>query len=190
VKRSAERLSETIAGILDVSDLTTGSLEVHAGDIEVRPLFAEVAEVVQPKARAKGLRFVCAVDDDTPTAVHGDGVRIRQMLLHLATNALKFTDRGGIVIRASRPEGEEVPSVRFTVVDTGIGVAPRDQWRLFRVFSQVDASDTRRFGGDGLGLAFVAQVAEAMGGAVGVASSPGRGSTFWFDIPVGPTTSP
>jgi signal transduction histidine kinase len=118
--------------------------------------------------------------------VHGDGVRIRQMLLHLAANAVTFTDRGGIVMRASRPEGVEIPCVRFTVVDTGIGVAPRDQWRLFRVFSQVDPTDTRRFGGNGLGLAFVAQLAEAMGGTVGVASARGRGSTFWFDIPVRP----
>jgi two-component system sensor histidine kinase/response regulator len=184
VKRSAEKLLQTIVDILDVSALTTGDLRLHAGEIQVRPLVAEVAEVIEPSARAKGLGFTFGVDEDAPPVIHGDSIRLRQMLHHLATNAVTFTDRGGIVIRASRPEHVEIPSVRFTVVDTGIGVAPRDQWRLFRVFSQVDATDTRRFGGNGLGLALVAQLAEAMGGTVGVASSPGRGSTFWFDIPV------
>lgn len=185
VKRGAEKLLETIVEILDVSSLTTGDLRLHVGDVEVGTLVEEVAESVMPTARSKGLRFTCEVDDDAPPVIYGDRFRLRQMLLHLATNAVTFTDRGGIVIRASRPEQVETPSVRFTVVDTGIGVAPRDQWRLFRLFSQVDPTDTRRFGGNGLGLALVAQLAEAMGGAVGVASSPGRGSTFWFDIPVG-----
>lgn len=185
VKRGAERLLETIVRILDVSALTTGDLLLHAGDVGVRTLVEEVAESVMPSARDKGLEFTCGVDDDAPPVIYGDRVRLRQMLMHLATNAVTFTDRGGIVIRASRPEHVEAPSVRFTVVDTGIGVAPRDQWRLFRVFSQVDPTDTRRFGGNGLGLALVAQLAEAMGGTVGVASSSGRGSTFWFDIPVG-----
>ena len=184
VKRSAEKLLETIVEILDVSALTTGDLRLHAGDIDVRAVVAEVAGSIEPSARAKGLGFAFGVDEDAPAVIHGDAIRLRQMLRHLATNAVTFTDRGGIVIRASRPEHIEIPSVRFTVVDTGIGVAPRDQWRLFRVFSQVDATDTRRFGGNGLGLALVAQLAEAMGGTVGVASSPGRGSTFWFDIPV------
>lgn len=184
VKRSAEKLLETIVEILDVSAITTGDLRLNAGDVEVRALVEEVAELVEPSAQIKGLGFACGVDDDAPPVVRGDRGRLRQMLLHLATNAVTFTDRGGIVIRASRPEHVEIPSVRFMVVDTGIGVAPRDQWRLFRVFSQVDPTDTRRFGGNGLGLALVAQLAEAMGGTVGVASSPGRGSTFWFDIPV------
>lgn len=184
VKRSAEQLRRTIVEILDVSALTNGNLDLHTGDVEVRPLVEEVANVVRASAGAKGLELVHCVDDDAPAVVHGDPVRLRQMLLHLARNAVKFTDRGGIVMRASRPEHVEVPSVRFTVVDTGIGVAPRDHWRLFRVFSQVDPTDTRRFGGNGLGLALVAQLAEAMGGTVGVASASGRGSTFWFDIPV------
>ncbi|HET7722270.1 MAG TPA: PAS domain S-box protein [Acidimicrobiales bacterium] len=185
VKRSAEKLLATIVEILDVSALTTGDLRLHTGAVEVRSLVEEVAELVRPSARVKGLGLACGVDEDALPVIHGDRNRLRQMLMHLATNAVTFTDRGGIVIRASRPEHVEVPSVRFTVVDTGIGVAPRDQWRLFRVFSQVDPTDTRRFGGNGLGLALVAQLAEAMGGTVGVASSPGRGSTFWFDVPVG-----
>lgn len=185
VKRGAEKLLGTIVEILDVSALTTGDVRLDAGAVEVRHLVEEVAESVEPRARSKGLGFASGVDDDAPPVIHGDRVRLRQMLLHLATNAVTFTDRGGIVVRASRPEHVERPSVRFTVVDTGIGVAPRDQWRLFRMFSQVDPTDTRRFGGNGLGLALVAQLAEAMGGTVGVASSPGRGSTFWFDVPVG-----
>lgn len=184
VKRSAEKLLETIVEILDVSAITTGDIQLDAGDVELLPLVEEVAGLVKPSARGKGLGFACGVDDDVQPVVYGDRLRLRQMLLHLATNAVTFTDRGGIVIRASRPEHVEIPSVRFTVVDTGIGVAPRDQWRLFRLFSQVDPTDTRRFGGNGLGLALVAQLAEAMGGTVGVASSPGRGSTFWFDIPM------
>jgi two-component system sensor histidine kinase/response regulator len=184
VKRSAEKLLQTIVTVLDVSALTTGDLHLNAAEVEVRTLVAEVAGAIEPSARAKGLGFAFGVDEDAPPVVHGDSIRLRQMLQHLATNAVTFTDRGGIVIRASRPEHVEIPSVRFTVVDTGIGVAPRDQWRLFRVFSQVDSTDTRRFGGNGLGLALVAQLADAMGGAVGVASTPGRGSTFWFDIPV------
>jgi len=184
VKRGAEKLLGTIVGILDVSAVTNGNLRLHLDDVAVRPLVEEVREFVEPSARVKGLEFACAFDDDAPPAVHGDPVRIRQMLLHLVENAVKFTDRGRVAIRVTRPEGVEVPSVRFMVADTGIGVPPRDQWRLFRVFSQVDPTDTRRFGGNGLGLALVAQLADAMGGAVGVASSSGRGSTFWFDIPV------
>jgi signal transduction histidine kinase len=151
VKRGAERLLETIVDILDVTALTTGSLHLDTGDVEVRSLLESIEEVIRPRAVAKGLRFRCGVDDDAPALVHGDRVRIHQMLLHLAMNAVKFTDGGEIVIRASRPEGVEVSSLRFTVVDTGIGVAPRDQWRLFRVFSQVDPTDTRRFEGNGLG---------------------------------------
>ena len=183
VKRSAEKLSATIVEILDVSALTTGDLRLHRRDVAVRPLVEDVSNAVARSARAKGLELSFTFDEDAPSVVHGDPVRIRQMLMHLATNAVKFTDRGRIALRVSRPEDGEVPSVRFTVVDTGIGVPARDQWRLFRVFSQVDPTDTRRFGGNGLGLALVAQLAEAMGGTVGVASAPGRGSTFWFEIP-------
>jgi signal transduction histidine kinase len=99
-------------------------------------------------------------------------------------NGVKVTDRGSVAIGVTRPEGVEVASVRLMVADTGIVVPPRDQWWLSRVFSQVDPTDTRRFGGKGLGLALVARLADAMGGTVGVASASGRGSTFWFDIPV------
>jgi signal transduction histidine kinase len=184
--RGAERLMATIGEMLDVAAVTTGDLPLHPCDVEVRPVLEEIGRSVAASARAKGLGFLWACDDDAPAVVHGDPGRIRQMLWHLTVNAVKFTDRGNIAIRASRPEGGDVPSVRFTVADTGIGVAARDQWRLFRVFSQVDPTDTRRFGGNGLGLALVAQLADAMGGAVGVASALGRGSTFWFDIPVRP----
>jgi two-component system sensor histidine kinase/response regulator len=190
VKRSAEQLRRTIIDILDVSELTNGNLDIHVGEVDVRRLVEEVAQIIRPSAGGKGLELVHGVDHDTPAVVYGDRGRLRQMLLHLARNAVKFTDRGGIVIRASRPEHVEVPSVRFTVIDTGIGVAPRDHWRLFRVFSQVDPTDTRRFGGNGLGLALVAQLAEVMGGSVGVASASGRGSTFWFDIPAVPPDQP
>lgn len=185
VRRGAEKLLGIILEMLDVAAATAGNLELEIGEVEVRPLVDEVGHAVQPSAQAKSLAIAFGCDDDTPPLVHGDPDRIRQMLRHLATNAVKFTDRGGIAIRASRPESGEVATARFTVVDTGIGVAARDQWRLFRLFSQVDPTDTRRFGGNGLGLALVAQLADAMGGTVGVASAPGRGSTFWFDIPVG-----
>ena len=184
VQRRAESLLQTIGDLLDMSSLTTGDLRLESVAVDVRLLVNDLGESLGPAARAKGLGFLCACDDDVPAVIPGDPRRIRQMLLQLGTNAVKFTDHGKVVIRASRPEGLEVASVRFTVSDTGIGVAPGDQWRLFRLFSQVDPSDTRRFGGNGLGLALVAQLAQAMGGTVGVASSPGRGSTFWFDIPV------
>lgn len=169
--------------LIDASWLSTGSLHLNLGEVELRPLVRRIGELVGPSARAKDLGFKCECDSDAPPFVWGDPVRVRQMLLNLATNAVKFTDRGHVVIRADRPEGVETQSVRFTVADTGIGVAPGDQWRLFRMFSQVDGSSTRRFGGNGVGLALVARLAEAMGGTVGVASSPGRGSTFWFDLP-------
>lgn len=184
-QRRAEGLLQNMRDLLDMSAITTGDLRLDSVPVEVRPLVDDVGEFIGPAARAKGLSLLCACDDDAPAVIHGDPLRIRQMLLQLSTNAVKFTDRGRVVIRAGRPEGLEVASIRFTVVDTGIGVAPGDQWRLFRLFSQVDPSDTRRFGGTGLGLALVAQLAQAMGGTVGVASSPGRGSTFWFNIPVG-----
>lgn len=184
VKRSAEKLLGIVVTVLDVSAVTNGNLALDLGAVEVQPLVDDVRDFVAPRALAKGLRLACTVDDDVPPTIHGDPVRLRQMLRHLSENAVKFTDRGNVAIRVGRPEGAEVSCVRFMVVDTGIGVPPRDQWRLFRVFSQVDPTDTRRFGGNGLGLALVARLAEAMEGTVGVASSAGRGSTFWFDIPV------
>lgn len=185
VQRRAGGLLQNMRDLLDMSSVTAGDLRLDSVPVEVRLVVDEVGESIGPAARAKGLSLLCACDDDAPAVIHGDPLHIRQMLLQLATNAVKFTDRGRVVIRASRPEGLEVASVRFTVVDTGIGVAPGDHWRLFRLFSQVDPSETRRFGGTGLGLALVAQLAQAMGGTVGAASSPGRGSTFWFNLPVG-----
>src|SRR6185436_18201992 len=121
-----------------------------------------------------------------PAVVRGDPGRLRQVLVNLVANALKFTHEGGVSVRVRRePSHDPAVRLRVEVSDTGIGIAPEARTRLFLSFSQVDSSTTRRYGGTGLGLAIAKQLAEAMGGAIGVDSEPGRGSTFWFTVALG-----
>ena len=141
----------------------------------------DAGEVVGVKAAEKGLQVICLVDPEVPLALRGDPGRLRQILLNLAGNAVKFTSQGEVVLRASlETQDERWAIVRFAVTDTGSGIPPDRQHLLFSSFVQLDGSNTRRSGGTGLGLAISKQLAELMGGRIGIESVPGRGSTFWF----------
>ena len=181
INRSAESLLTIINDILDFSKIEAGKLDIEAIDFDLRTVVEDAAELIAPRADEKGLELAVMVHPDVPRAVRGDPVRVRQVLVNLLNNAVKFTEAGEVVLRvksAESSEGTEV--VRFVVTDTGIGIRPEQQERLFESFTQADASTTRTFGGTGLGLAICRQLAERMGGEIGVESEVGKGSSFWF----------
>jgi len=181
VRTSGEALLVLINDILDFSKVEAGKLELEMLDFELRMTLEDVADLLAVKAHEKGLEVVCLADPELPALLRGDPGRLRQVLLNLGGNAIKFTRQGGVTIRASvAAEDKQRVTVRFAVTDTGIGI-PRDrQGALFSPFTQVDGSTTRKYGGTGLGLAISKQLAELMGGAVGLESEENQGSTFWF----------
>ena len=182
VGRGCAALLAVVSDILDFSKIEAGRMQLDLSDVELRPLLEETTGALVAVAGDKGLRLSCEWSEDLPETLLGDGPRLRQVLLNLMSNAVKFTDAGYVVVRAGRRPGPDA-AVRFEVVDSGIGIAPDDKDLLFQPFSQVDGSDTRAHGGTGLGLAICKQLVEAMGGRIGVESSPGSGSTFWFEVP-------
>lgn len=184
---SAHNLSEIISDILDLSKIEAGKIALENVPFGLRDMLSSVHEAYQSLAEAKGLQLVLAIDGDVPPVVLGDPVRVRQILTNFVTNALKFTERGRVRIHAARGTQERV---RLSVTDTGPGIDPSTQQRLFRPFSQADDSTTRRYGGTGLGLSICRELASLMDGDVGVASQLGRGSTFWAEIPLPPAELP
>ena len=182
---SSESLLSLINDILDYSKLDAGAMELETIDISLASLCAEVGDMFAKRVEEKGITLSCEVSPLLPKTVRGDPTRLRQVMLNLTSNAIKFTERGGVVLRVT-PDGERngVLSVRFTVTDSGIGIPPERVDRLFKSFSQVDASTTRRYGGTGLGLAICRSIVNLMGGEIGVTSESGRGSTFWFVLPL------
>ena len=183
VHHAGQALLDVINDILDFSKLEAGKLVLDADDFDLRRLVEEVGDLLAPAAYAKGLELLVDVDPTAVRAVRGDHVRVRQVLLNLASNAVKFTARGEVSIKVtSTLVSEEQVALHVEVVDTGIGIAEADQPRVFESFSQADASTTRRYGGTGLGLAISRRLVEAMDGELGVRSVPGAGSTFWFDL--------
>jgi signal transduction histidine kinase/ActR/RegA family two-component response regulator len=184
VRTSGESLLTIINDILDFSKIEAGKLELEHVGCHLRQLLDEVATIVRTQAEAKGIALRCTVDPDVPDRVDCDPVRMRQILTNLVGNAVKFTHEGEVVVhvdRLSSPVEHAVP-LRFSVTDTGIGIPPERLDCLFEKFSQVDSSITRQFGGTGLGLAICKQLVELMGGAIGVESKVGKGSTFWFVV--------
>ena len=185
VYSAGESLLTIINNILDFSKVEAGRLELEVTDFDVVQLVEEAAEMIAETARRSGLELLAYCSPELPAALRGDPWRLRQVLVNLVSNAVKFTDRGEVVIGGHledrTPEGLVV---RFDVRDTGIGVDATARERLFQPFAQADASTTRRFGGTGLGLAISQQLVAAMGGEIGVESTPGRGSTFWFSVPL------
>jgi PAS domain S-box-containing protein len=184
VQRAGTSLLALINDLLDLSKIEAGKLELEIEDFELRGLVNEVVALLGDTAVSKGLQLDSHWDPGAPAVVRGDARRLHQILVNLISNAIKFTDRGGVAVRVSQPQGGR-ELVRLEVSDTGIGIAPEDQWCLFRPFSQVDGSNTRRHGGTGLGLAISNQLAQAMGATITFHSELGSGSTFWLDVPVG-----
>lgn len=180
---SGETLLTLINQILDFSKLEAGEMELEVLDFDLNACIEEVADLLATTAHSKGLELATLVYRNLPTQVRGDMNRFRQVLTNLVSNAIKFTDRGEVVIQATLEE--ETPAtatVKFSVLDTGIGIPAAAHQKLFQPFSQVDASTTRRYGGTGLGLAISRQLIELMGGEIGCDSQPGQGSCFWFKL--------
>jgi CheY-like chemotaxis protein len=181
VRVSAEALLQLINDILDFSKIEAGRLDLEIIDFDLRSAVEDVSDMLAAKAQEKGLEFGCIIQPEVPAWLIGDPGRLKQILINLAGNAIKFTAEGGVVIDiALVRETDACASVRFEVRDTGIGIPQERQDRLFKSFSQVDASTTRRYGGSGLGLAISRQLTELMGGEIGVRSEEGKGSAFWF----------
>ena len=183
VQSSGETLLTLINQILDFSKLEAGEVELEILEFELTPCLEEVADWVAGTAHAKGLELATLVFPHLPPLLKGDPHRLRQILTNLAGNAVKFTDAGEVVIQAALgAETETEVTIAFSVTDTGIGIAPAAQEKLFKPFSQVDTSTTRRYGGTGLGLAISRQLVELMGGEISVESTEGRGSEFGFSL--------
>jgi signal transduction histidine kinase/CheY-like chemotaxis protein len=182
VKTSGETLLALINEMLDFSKIEAGKLELEARPFVLTTLVEEVVELLAPRAQAKGLEIASSVDERLPARVTGDATRLRQVLMNLAGNAVKFTERGGLaVIVAPGPTPGEIV---FSVRDTGIGIAEEAHARIFEDFEQADGGSTRRFGGTGLGLAISKRIIERMGGRIDLASKPGAGSTFTIAVPL------
>ncbi|MBI2309244.1 MAG: response regulator [Rhodocyclales bacterium] len=181
INASAQHLLGIINDILDISKIEADKITLEILDFDTAQVFDNVVTLLAEKLEAKGLWFSREIDTALPPVLRGDALRIGQVLVNYVSNALKFTEQGGIVMRARLIEdGGDTLLARFEVEDTGIGIAAEVLPRLFRAFEQADSSTTRHFGGTGLGLAISARLARLMGGDVGVASAPGKGSTFWF----------
>jgi Amt family ammonium transporter len=182
-RTSSDALLGVINDILDFSKIEAGQLELDQVDFDLGGLVEDVSEMFAQRVQAKGLELACSIDADVPAAVCGDPDRLRQVLVNLTNNAVKFTDRGEVVIRVRLAEQTAAEIVvQFSVSDTGIGIPADRLDRLFKSFSQVDPSATRKYGGTGLGLAVCKQLVELQGGTVGVTSVSGTGSTFHFTV--------
>jgi len=189
-RASAEALLSVVNDILDFSKIEAGKIELAAVDFDLVNLVEDAGEMFADRCSAKGLELVCSIGAATPSVVRGDPDRVRQILVNLLGNAVKFTHRGEIVLQAvAAPTDSGAEGVRLSVRDTGIGIPADRMDRLFRAFSQVDESTTRTYGGTGLGLAICHELAALMGGEMGVESRPGEGSTFWCDLPLAAGTS-
>ncbi len=186
VQTSGQHLLGVINDILDFSKVEAGKLDLEQADFELEKLLDNTGSLISEKCHAKGLELVFEVAPDVPPNLVGDSLRLGQILLNYANNAVKFTDKGEIVISVRASERTETGVLlNFRVQDTGIGLTEEQKGRLFQSFSQADTSTTRRFGGTGLGLAISKKLAGLMGGDVGVESEHGKGSTFWFSARLG-----
>ena len=182
---SSRHLLRIINDILDFAKVESGKLQLEAIEIDIRDLIGSVTELMSGSANNRGLKLSASVADNVPRAVRGDPIRLRQILINLVSNAIKFTEEGGIRVEVSRGQSSQKEiELLFAVADTGIGMSSEITDRLFQLFTQADASTTRKHGGTGLGLVISKRLVELMGGKIGVRSTPGHGSTFWFLVPL------
>jgi PAS domain S-box-containing protein len=186
IQLSGEALLTIVNDILDFSKIEAGKLELEIVDMNLAHLVRGTVELLKETAKSKGLELHASIDPDVPVGLRGDGGRIRQILINLLGNAIKFTAHGQVelVISLDR-QTAETASLHFRIIDTGIGINLETQARLFQAFTQADGSTTRRYGGTGLGLAICKELVEKMRGDIGVASSSGAGSNFWFTVELG-----
>jgi two-component system sensor histidine kinase/response regulator len=185
IKQSADALLVIINDILDFSKIEAGRVDLESIELDLRKVVRGVVDLSLKPAQAKGLNLVYNISPETPTRLRGDPYRVRQLILNLVNNAIKFTEKGevGIEISCSERDADTV-KVRCAIRDTGIGLSQESQKMLFQPFTQADSSTTRRFGGTGLGLAICQKLVSLMRGKIGVESRLGSGATFWFEIPV------
>ena len=185
IQESGRTLLTITDEILDLSKIEAGQMTLESVPFNLATLMAEAAELVSAKAHGKGLELAWWPDPSLPEHVLGDPVRLKQICLNLLANAVKFTEQGSVILRLyALSDSDERPTVRIEVTDTGIGLSPEQQQRLFLPFSQADNSHMRHFGGTGLGLSICHRLTEMMGGQIGVVSAVGAGSTFWFEVPL------
>jgi signal transduction histidine kinase/CheY-like chemotaxis protein/HPt (histidine-containing phosphotransfer) domain-containing protein len=189
IRLSSDQLLAVINDILDFSKIESGKLELEVEPVSVRGAVEEACDIAAPRAREKGLELIIDIPETgpaaVPAAIEGDVTRLRQVLINLINNAVKFTSAGEVAVHArmlSSDDGQSRCVLEFRVTDSGIGIPPGRVDSLFEAFTQVDASTTRKYGGTGLGLAICKRLVDLMGGQIGVESEPGRGSTFWFTI--------
>jgi signal transduction histidine kinase/DNA-binding response OmpR family regulator/HPt (histidine-containing phosphotransfer) domain-containing protein len=186
IRQSGEHLLGIINDILDFSKIESGKLEVEAVPFELESVIDNVVNLISEKAEAKGLELLCHIDPDIPKLLIGDPLRLGQVLINYANNAVKFTKAGEVrLVVTVRERSDSHVLLHLAVADTGIGLTDEQKSRLFKSFEQADKSTTREYGGSGLGLAISKSLAHAMGGEVGVDSVPGQGSTFWFSARLG-----
>ena len=184
VEKSGEDMLAIINDILDISKIETGRIELEISEFDLRDTIERACVPAGLEAQGKGLPLEITIDPAVPRWVRGDAARVRQVLMNLVSNAVKFTADGSVVVTVQRASGEDSDVVRFEVVDTGIGIDEASIGRMFEPFMQADVSTTRRYGGNGLGLAIAKDLVEIMDGTIGAESEPGRGSTFWFALPL------
>ncbi len=189
VRVNAEHLLGIINNILDISKIEAGKLEVESIPCAPAQVLANAVALMRPQSEAKGLYLKAEYQSEIPETIRSDPTRLRQILINLVGNAIKFTERGGIRIQVDvrNPKGPR-PVLEFRVIDTGVGMDRQHLARLFQPFTQADTSTARKYGGSGLGLAISRRLAEALGGGITVGSLAGRGSTFTVSIPTGPLT--
>jgi signal transduction histidine kinase/ActR/RegA family two-component response regulator len=181
VEQSGEHMLTIINDILDISKIETGHLQLEIAEFDLHELIERACVPAGLDAQAKGVQLDIQIDPLAPRRVRGDAARVRQVLLNMVGNAVKFTSRGSVAVRARRGEGGG-DSVLLEVIDSGIGVDPDRLEQMFQPFVQADVSTTREYGGNGLGLAIAKELVELMGGTIGASSEPGRGSTFWVEL--------
>ena len=187
IQTSGEALMTILNDILDFSKVEAGKMELEYAEFDLRAAVESALELLAAKARERKLELGARFDPRTPGLITSDAGRFRQILMNLVGNAIKFTEQGGVTVDVAPTDGPGAESLlRVEVIDTGPGIPVEEQRRLFNSFTQLDGSTTRKYGGTGLGLAISQQLAELMGGSIGVRSAPGKGSTFWFTVETRP----